>query len=374
MCFQPFTRKWPILLAAALLVAACSNGDNGPEGGKGYALAIGLNRVDPAQYNGWDGALTGCEPDANDMADIARGQGFETTVLLTEDAKRDAVLAKLKGYAEKLESGDLLVVSYSGHGGNVPDQNGDESDLLDETWILYDGQLLDDELAQAWSRFREGVRILLLSDSCHSGTVLKYGPKDFDDPPPARREALATRWRELRIPRIANRAAILAHPRMIEAVRTRPELRDLLERSKDRPPFVEGEAPPAEDEPDIFTVRSMPFAVAVTTHNAKRAFYERIGKAAPKESEVDIKASVILISGCEDDQYSADLGFNGLFTWRLKDVWASGAFQGSHRDFHREILEAVSGDNPHQTPDYNVAGKENPEFEEARPYTPGERR
>ena len=36
-------------------------------------------------------------------------------------------------------------MSYSGHGGQTPDLNGDEPDRKDETWCLHDGQLIDDD-------------------------------------------------------------------------------------------------------------------------------------------------------------------------------------------------------------------------------------
>ena len=125
-------------------------------------------------------SLNGCEPDAQNMASIASTRGLSAETLLTASATRNAVLGELGALAGKLKSGDLLVVSYSGHGGQIPDQNGDEDDGLDETWCLYDGELLDDELHQAWSKFQSGVRILALSDSCHSGTVLKMIRPDYD--------------------------------------------------------------------------------------------------------------------------------------------------------------------------------------------------
>ena len=58
----------------------------------------------------------------------------------------------------------------------MPDVIGEEADKLDETWCLYDGQLIDDELYFELSKFAAGVRILVLSDSCHSGTVVRAGP------------------------------------------------------------------------------------------------------------------------------------------------------------------------------------------------------
>ena len=43
----------------------------------GLALTIGLNFVDPNHYSGWDGQLTACEFDAEDMIEIAKSKGFE---------------------------------------------------------------------------------------------------------------------------------------------------------------------------------------------------------------------------------------------------------------------------------------------------------
>ena len=75
-----------------------------------------------------------------------------------------------------LVSGDILLLTYSGHGGQIPDVTGEETDKLDETWCLYDGQLIDDEMYLELSRFAAGVRVLVFSDSCHSGTVVRAAP------------------------------------------------------------------------------------------------------------------------------------------------------------------------------------------------------
>src|SRR5262245_2373115 len=98
------------------------------------------------------------------MTQLAKLQGFKPTQLLTKAATRKAVVGKILDAANKLKSGDIFFLTYSGHGGQVPDQNSDESDGLDETWCLYDGQLLDDELFYALGQFAAGTRILILSD------------------------------------------------------------------------------------------------------------------------------------------------------------------------------------------------------------------
>src|SRR5262245_45493078 len=93
---------------------------------KGLSLHIGLNRVDPAHYGGWAGPLTACEADAADMAALARRQGFRPRALLTRDATRASVSAAITSAARRLQPGDFFLLSYSGHGGQLPDLNGDE--------------------------------------------------------------------------------------------------------------------------------------------------------------------------------------------------------------------------------------------------------
>src|SRR6266545_1224003 len=114
---------------------------------KGLALNIGLDSVDPAHYQGWSGELNACEADANDMAGIAESCGFVAKPLLTKRATRNAVTKALKEASGKLMPGDIFLLSYSGHGGQLPDLNNDEeSDSQDETWCLYNGELVDDEI------------------------------------------------------------------------------------------------------------------------------------------------------------------------------------------------------------------------------------
>src|SRR3954467_2544413 len=111
--------------------------------GQGRSIHIGLNSVDPAQYHGWSGDLMACEFDAEDMAVIAESRGFAPTTILTADATADTVLGALQSAAEELTEGDTLLLTYSGHGGRTPDLEGDEDDGCDETWCLYDRQVLD---------------------------------------------------------------------------------------------------------------------------------------------------------------------------------------------------------------------------------------
>src|SRR4051812_29756305 len=107
-------------------------------GQQGVAIHIGLNKVDPDCYGGWNGALKGCINDAQSMEAITSGLDYAVTTLLDEDATAQAVLDAITGSADSLTSGDILVLTYSGHGGQVQDTSGDEGDSQDETWVCYD--------------------------------------------------------------------------------------------------------------------------------------------------------------------------------------------------------------------------------------------
>ena len=278
---------------------------------RGMSLHVGLNAVDPAHYDGWDGALTACEFDANDMESLAQSRGFQTTKLLTGDATADAILNGIGSAAGELESGDIFLVTYSGHGGQVPDGDDEETDRSDETWVAFDRQIVDDELYDLWAKFKPGVRIFVLSDSCHSGSVNK-GITDDDVPDP-----VAT----------AEKAA--------------------------------------QQEPRF---RALPRDKMIATYRKNKELYDGIQKrvAGSESSASELGATALLISGCQDDQLSLDGFSNGRFTEELKKVWADGAWQGSYPAFHQAIVDGMPDD---QTPNYNPVGAANPDFEQQNPFT-----
>lgn len=275
---------------------------------KGMALTIGLNAVDPQHYEGWTGDLVACEADATDMADIAKSKGFAVETLLTKAGTRKKVIDKVTRAAETLAPGDIFLLSYSGHGGQLPDLNRDEADAMDETWCLYDGELVDDEIFALLTKFQAGVRILVFSDSCHSGTVLKMAYYE-------RQEAL-------------QRAVGMARQ---------------------------------------VRYRAMPLDLVNRVYRAHRDFYDPILRD-PKLKEIRdaVKASALLFSGCQDSQLSQDGAFNGLFTGTMLQVWNGGKFKRDYRRFHRAICNQMP---PDQTPNYYRVGKLNPKFEKQVPFT-----
>ena len=142
------------------------------------ALCIGINN-----YPGTHMDLAGCVNDANDWAGELASRGFSVAKLLDAAATKAAMEAAFKKHIGEAVSGDVVVITYSGHGTYVPDTDGDESDRLDEALCPYDiqkggGPLIDDDIHEMFLARKPGVRLVLIADSCHSGTVTRAVPAD----------------------------------------------------------------------------------------------------------------------------------------------------------------------------------------------------
>ncbi|MEV0432244.1 caspase family protein [Nocardia sp. NPDC050413] len=285
----------------------------------GYSLHIGLNRVDPGAYGGWDGALAGCVNDANSMAALAAAQGFATSVTLLDSAATSfAIIGEIGQLATNAQPGDLVLITYSGHGGQAWDVDGEEDDNQDETWVAFDRQIVDDELFQMWRQFAAGVRVVVCSDSCHSGTVV--------------RDAF-TRDSRAAIANVAESAYADAPA---------------------APTVVQG------------SPKAMPREVQSEDNKRRRQLYSFVQRLSGPQSRSDLRASVVLLSGCQDSQLSYDGPVNGQFTGSLLEVWANGAFTGGYTQFHRQIMNIMPPDQVPNLYPLNAGA----DFLEQRPFTP----
>ncbi len=142
---------------------------------QGLAVAAGLRRVDPSSYGGSVPAsgCWGAEEDVDRIIRFISSRGFECLALKTAEATAAALLGNLRRAARLCRPGDFLFFYFAGHGGQRPDSGGEEEDGLDELLLAYDRPVADDELDACWREFAGGVRILVIIDACHSGTVYK---------------------------------------------------------------------------------------------------------------------------------------------------------------------------------------------------------
>ncbi|MGE0885502.1 MAG: caspase family protein [Blastocatellales bacterium] len=97
----------------------------------------------------------------------------------TSQGIKDAVIRWL---INDTKPGDRVFFYYSGHGSYLPDDDRDETDdKWDETIVPYDvgekglGMIRDDQFAK-WIADLAGRRIVMIFDSCHSGTISRGGP------------------------------------------------------------------------------------------------------------------------------------------------------------------------------------------------------
>lgn len=157
-----------------ILVALFAPALAGSQTPKGYAVLIGLGTVDVQAYPGKTygaAAVSGTAKDLARMRELL--SGYEVFTLQDQEATRANVIAITRTIGRKVSPGDLFVFYFSGHGDQVPDQNGDEPDHMDEVLVTYDGYLVDDSLQALFARyFRHNTNIMVV-DACHSSSSYK---------------------------------------------------------------------------------------------------------------------------------------------------------------------------------------------------------
>lgn len=140
----------------------------GPDGGgRLLGLYAGITEY-PTEAH-----LYGCADDARLLAEAMRRAHLqdETDQLVLPDglATRAAFLSGLEQLARRARPEDVVLVFFSGHGQQLPDTGDhDELDDLDETIVLHDGWLTDDDVVAALAGVNAGTVILAI-DACYSG-------------------------------------------------------------------------------------------------------------------------------------------------------------------------------------------------------------
>lgn len=153
----------------------------------GAALCVGINQF---KHLPLSSQLYGCVNDAEDMAALLTSQsGFadsRVTLLRDAEATKAEIIGALSELVGRAKSGDTdhLVFSFSSHGTQIPDSEGDEPDRVDEALAAHDLKragdrwdpttvIVDDELNALLSTVPTGVLVEVVLDTCHSGTGLK---------------------------------------------------------------------------------------------------------------------------------------------------------------------------------------------------------
>lgn len=166
-----------------------ASGDKG-KGGERYALLVGISDYSSRRQSAtrWHD-LHGAE-DVQAMAKALTDKGYALDILTDGQATRRKFLSALEKLAATVSPGARVVIYFSGHGGRIADDNGDEPDGKDEALILAaeseqskdEANLIrDDELGRSIEQIRMQLmrtgkvdgEVVALIDSCYSGTVTR---------------------------------------------------------------------------------------------------------------------------------------------------------------------------------------------------------
>lgn len=349
---------------------------------RGISIHIGLDRIRSGHY-GTEGRLKGCENDAKFMYDLAVSRNFKAQLLLTEDATYTNVRDAIIDAGENLEDDGILLITYSGHGGQAPDVNRNEADGFDETWCLYNQQMVDDELFELMTRFKKNQKILIISDSCHSGTVADTISGGFSDVNNIQLGLLLGQ-EGFRIDNFNNETSEPLNSTHMVWERILPQLE---EREIDLINLL-------NTNHTYNGLRSLPKTVFEVTYSANKIFYEdkqqasqdRLEATAEERGLVDVdfrellRATVILISACQDWQLAGEKAVDengqekyfGIFTHALKEVWQNGGQTKNYLQLHEAIwekLQTATLPNRRQHPNYSKIGSPNPIFETQSGFT-----
>lgn len=141
---------------------------------KVYTLHFGVNEYSTAPpKQGYGRVIQQLQSCHHDALDMSRLFGSIGDVFVNHEATSTRFVDKIMEVANKAKSGDFVLINMSSHGTHHRDESGDESDKEDEGTCFYDRVMWDDEIKKHLSNFVEGVNLLTIWDTCHSGTATR---------------------------------------------------------------------------------------------------------------------------------------------------------------------------------------------------------
>jgi outer membrane protein OmpA-like peptidoglycan-associated protein len=184
------------------------------------ALLIGID--DYRQVSRLEGPVNDAIEMKSFLVDGLQYAESDVKMLINQDATRANILASIDDWLiTPTASGDEIFLFFSGHGFQQPDDNNDEADGLDETWVPVDvfleagdegsysirGMITDDEIDNRLQRLA-GRQVHVVIDSCHSGTATRNI-----------RDIVGGDWRYVKTPRLPDGEPLRVELRVEKGVR-----------------------------------------------------------------------------------------------------------------------------------------------------------
>lgn len=137
------------------------------------SLHFGVIHFDVSYY-GEGNDLSGCENDAKFSQQIAMENGFETHLFLSKSATYKNYIEQMKKFATELVSGDTFMFYGSFHGTFKEYYDGNVEKRY-TALCLHDKIVWDQETKELLTQFKEGVKVIWITDCCHSRDNFKGG-------------------------------------------------------------------------------------------------------------------------------------------------------------------------------------------------------
>lgn len=278
--------------------------------GRKKAVLIGINYIhgDPRSK------LNGCINDARNLREFLIAHfGFppQNIRILTDDQptssqdypSKNNLLNAMKWLVEGVQPGDSLFFHFSGHGGQEKDKYHLEDDGLNETILPADystaGQIIDDKMHKIMVKpLQEGMQFTAIFDSCHSGTALDL---------PFLYKAKSKKYKN-------------AHKQKGDSFWARHKLS-----LKDVPLSVTGVASTASSH-----------VTKEVSHRTKKTIRSKITKHLNSS-----RAHVTMLSGCRDDQTSADTSAGGQACGAMSWAFRTALTQYQTQLTYEQLLQSM---------------------------------
>lgn len=326
----------------------------------GVSVHIGVDKVDPKHY-GDEFALSSCVNDAEKMQEIAEKIGYDTLLLKNEEATVFNFTSFFRNAIDNLFSGDSLMISFSGHGSQVENVSIDsESDNRDETLCFYDRMFIDDEMYALLSQLREGVRVHLVFDSCHSGTVAKkidvieLESKNYFDKSIESIKSLTGGGGDSNSISESN---VLTKPISSKGI--------LKAIEGDKPKFAKEAKYKTGSDKEIATLfadlfdeenKNIPKSIEYFNgvYERNKMLYDTVKNIIGPKSSQNLECLVTSLSACQDYQATPAGSILSLFTSNINRSWGTSEYQGSYKEFHKSVVENTN--RPDVIPAINTYG------------------
>lgn len=135
------------------------------------ALLVAVDRTKLPNYE----TLHGCKPDAKNLAAACMELGGWSRENVRTLADADATIANVRNalheLAETARPGDVVLYAQAGHGDRKPSRPPHNDACL----ALHDAEFWEEDFRSDLLRFRAGVRLVVLIDTCHSAGMFETG-------------------------------------------------------------------------------------------------------------------------------------------------------------------------------------------------------